>query len=573
MAIHHFSSLPISACNFISKPREFTGPILSIARLKSGTNPSVLSNASRSVKCIVHERVSEGKDIIARRSANYQPPIWHFNFVQSLKSEYVQGGAFVKRVENLKEEVREMLKRLKDDPLAQLQHIDILQRLGLSYHFEEEIKKVFNAFWDERGNFSAGTSDNNIIAMLSLYEASFHSIKGEGLLEEARNFTTKFLEEYVKSNEDQNGFLSFLVNHALELPLHWRMPRLESRWFIDVFERRQEMNPSLLELAKLDFNIVQATHQEDLKHVSRWWRGTGLGEKLDFARDRVMENFMWTVGVAFEPQFGKFRRISTKIYLLLTVIDDIYDVYGTLDDLELFTDAVERWNINAMDQLPEYMRMCFFALHNTINDMAFVVLKEQGFNIIKYIKKVWTDLCEAYLLEAKWYYSGYTPNLQEYIENAWISVTVPVMLVHAYFLIENPITKEALDCLEEYPSIIRQSSILIRFADDLGTASDEIKRGDVPKSIQCYMHEAGVSEEKAHRHIKLLISETWKDVNEDRLIAESPFSNRFIESAANLARVAQCMYLYGDGHASQDRETQERVLSLFVNPIPLNQEK
>lgn len=105
--------------------------------------------------------------------------------------------------------------------------------------------------------------------MLSLYEASFHSIEGEGLLEEARDFTTKFLEENVKSNEDQNGMLSFLVNHALELPLHWRMPRLESRWFIAVYEKRQEMNPSLLELAKLDFNIVQATHQEDLKHVSR----------------------------------------------------------------------------------------------------------------------------------------------------------------------------------------------------------------------------------------------------------------------------------------------------------------
>lgn len=48
----------------------------------------------------------------------------------------------MKHVENLKEEVREMLKRLKDDPLAQLEHIDILQRLGLSYHFEEEIKSM-----------------------------------------------------------------------------------------------------------------------------------------------------------------------------------------------------------------------------------------------------------------------------------------------------------------------------------------------------------------------------------------------------------------------------------------------
>ena len=32
------------------------------------------------------------------------------------------------------------------DPLAQLGHIDILQRLGLSYHFEKEINKILNDF-------------------------------------------------------------------------------------------------------------------------------------------------------------------------------------------------------------------------------------------------------------------------------------------------------------------------------------------------------------------------------------------------------------------------------------------
>jgi (-)-alpha-terpineol synthase len=82
----------------------------------------------------------------------------------------------------------------------------------------------------------------------------------------------------------------------------------------------------------------------------------------------------------------------------------------------------------------------------------------------------WADLCRSYLLEAKWYHSGYTPSLEEYIENAWISISAPVILVHAYFLVINPITKEALDCLEEYPNIIRWSSIILRLADDLGTS-------------------------------------------------------------------------------------------------------
>ena len=63
---------------------------------------------------------------------------------------------------------------------------------------------------------------------------------------------------------------------------------------------------------------------------------------MSFARDRLMENFFWTVGVIFQPQFGYSRRMSTKVNALITTIDDVYDVYGTLDELELFTNAVER---------------------------------------------------------------------------------------------------------------------------------------------------------------------------------------------------------------------------------------
>jgi (-)-alpha-terpineol synthase len=82
----------------------------------------------------------------------------------------------------------------------------------------------------------------------------------------------------------------------------------------------------------------------------------------------------------------------------------------------------------------------------------------------------WADLCRSYLLEAKWYHSGYTPSLEEYIENAWISISAPVILVHACFSVTNPITEEALECLEEYPNIIRWSSMILRLADDLGTS-------------------------------------------------------------------------------------------------------
>ncbi|KAF8409457.1 hypothetical protein HHK36_005533 [Tetracentron sinense] len=552
---------------------------------------------NRYVRCIASTQTCP--TTVVRRSGNYQPCIWDSDYVESLESHYV-GETYARQAEKLRGDVR-ILFNNKVEPLARLELVDVLQRLGLAYHFEEEIKRtletiytssnkwseedlyatslqfrllrqhgyqvpqeVFCSFKDKMGNFKASLCEDTK-GMLSLYEASYLSLQDEVILDEARDFTSRHLKD-IKENIDLN--LAKQVSRALELPLHWRMLRLEARWFVDIYERREDMNPILLELAKLDFNMVQETHRNDLRVMSRWWTDLGLGKELNFARDRLMENFLWTVGMTFEPQFGYCRRMSTKINALLTTIDDIYDVYGTLDELKLFTDAVERWDINTMEQLPDYMKICFLALYNSVNEMAYVALKEQGSNIISYLKKALVDICKAYLLEAKWYHSGYTPTLEEYLNNGWISVAIPTMLVHAYFFVTKPITKEALECMESYPNIIRSASMIIRFYDDLGTSTDELQRGDVPKSIQCYMNETGASEQEAREHIRVLIRDAWKKLNEDR-VADSPFHQTFIEAAVNLTRLAQCIYLHGDGHASQDRETKDRVLSLLVEPIPL----
>ena len=63
---------------------------------------------------------------------------------------------------------------------------------------------------------------------------------------------------------------------------------------------------------------------------------------MSFARDRLVENYIWNVGTNFEPDLGYLRRGMTKINSLITTIDDVYDVYGTLEELELFTKAVDR---------------------------------------------------------------------------------------------------------------------------------------------------------------------------------------------------------------------------------------
>ncbi|XP_058071041.1 alpha-terpineol synthase, chloroplastic-like [Magnolia sinica] len=490
----------------------------SLAPLQPGLvllRPPSGAKARRNLRCCASTQVTEL--MTARRSASYHPGIWDEDFIHSLTGDY-KGYTCLERVEELKGDVRRTLQEAVE-LLDQLELVDCIQLLGVGYHFDKEINEilkmiltepnnagliegdlyatalcfrllgqheyevpqsVFNRFMDDSSSFKASLCDD-VKGMLSLYEASYLALEGETALDEAQAFTYRHLKD-LKGNIDSN--LKSLVEHALEHPLHWRMLRLEASWYIDTYERMEDMNPLLLELAKLDFNIVQTVYQGQIRKMSRWWTDLGLGQKLGFARDRLMECYVWTIGVKFEPQFEQCRDVLTKINQLITTIDDVYNVYGSLEELELFTKAVDRWDTNAMEGLPEYMKICFLALNNTVNEIAYDTLKEQGLNVIPYLQK-----------------------------------------------------------------------------------SDELERGDVPKSIQCYMHENGASEVVAREQMRARISDIWKKMNKD--VALSPMPQPFKGAAVNLARMAQCVYQYGDGFGIPDYESKDRILSPMVEPIQL----
>ncbi|MFS7899318.1 putative lyase [Helianthus anomalus] len=284
------------------------------------SSPFLISNSSLSRKSIIAcENITINKNQVmdvptmatsVRRSGNYPPSLWSYDRIQSLNSNYT-GDKQMPRLQTLKEAVRTMIYKdneKEENPLKMLNLVDDLQRLGISYHFENEIsnalkniyynyyetpekwtimdlnlkslgfrllrqhgylvpQEIFEDIKDDAGNFK-GHLHNDIIGLLNLYEASYHSLEDEHILDDARDFTTKYLKESLENITDQH--LSSLISHALDIPLHWMVPRVETRWFIKAYEKRSAMNPTLLELAKLDFNMVQAIHQEDLKYTSRY---------------------------------------------------------------------------------------------------------------------------------------------------------------------------------------------------------------------------------------------------------------------------------------------------------------
>ncbi|CAL9774937.1 unnamed protein product [Musa acuminata subsp. burmannicoides] len=476
--------------------------------------PSFTGNLNTLRRTTLSERPSpsirfSAQAVPTRRTANYQPNLWSDDRIQALtsRSVTVEEEHKTKGIDDLKEDVRKLIyekKELED----QLQLVDHLQQLGVAYHFKDDIDDVlrclygsledinmllkddlhatalgfrllrengfdvsedlFNRFRDEKGDFKASLQ-HETKGILSLYEASYVAKEGELVLDQATDFTTKHLKCLMEEGSLEPRLREH-VAHALEIPLHWRMQRLHTRWFIEAYQREATMNPVVLELAKLDFNVVQGMYKGELRELSRWWTNLGLAQKLSFFRDRLTENFLWTVGCAFEPQFWECREIQTKANCLIAMLDDVYDIYGTLNELELFTEAIERWDANKIDKLPDYMKLCFLAIFNAANETGYRVMKEKGLDIIPFSRKAWTDLCKAFLLEAKWYNQGHKPKLDEYLDNAWMSSGGHVFMTNAYCMSDN-LTKESLESFSTYPKVARCSAMLFRLYNDLATST------------------------------------------------------------------------------------------------------
>nr|GME01646.1 (-)-alpha-terpineol synthase-like [Ipomoea batatas] len=215
------------------------------------------------------------------------------------------------------------------------------------------------------------------------------------------------------------------------------------------------------------------------------------------------------------------------------------------------------------------MKICFLAIFNSMNELGYDVLKDQGLCIIANIRKQWANLCKSYLLEVKWNLGRYTPSLNEYLDIAFITIADPLLLIHAYFCITNSINIEDLQHLEQYPGIIRCSAMIVRLANDLGTSPDEMLKGDSAKSIQCYMRQSGCSEEKAREYINDLIAETWKKLNTELGKMERPLPKEFKMIATNLPRITQFIYQHGDGFGVRPDEMKNCIVDLFFEPIPM----
>ena len=76
---------------------------------------------------------------------------------------------------------------------------------------------------------------------------------------------------------------------------------------------------------------------------ARWGKELSLMKELQFARIQPFKWYIWSLGILPGPDMAEERIELAKSVSFIYMIDDVFDVYGTPDELVLFTEAVNRY--------------------------------------------------------------------------------------------------------------------------------------------------------------------------------------------------------------------------------------
>ncbi|KAK8623118.1 hypothetical protein V6N13_118011 [Hibiscus sabdariffa] len=481
---------------------------------------------------------SSGAKFTARRSTGSLPTVWDCQLLKSFTTPYSL-ESHGPRLQELKKGARELLGSVKDAG-PQLDLIHTMQRLGVAYLFQKEIHHILAMLIHQNI-----PSDLYTVALhfRILRQNGFFVTTDEHVLDEARNFSAKHLLVLKEKVETRIGEH---IRQSMEYPQHWRMEWTEARDFIGIYQKQTDdaKNWGLLELAKLNYNILQSIYLKELQELVDSPQG---------------------------PQYAKCRRNITKFGSLATPLDDIYDTYGTLAELDKFTDAIKRWDLKVMEELPEYMKFLYEAIYNHVSETAQDALVDNGIDILPYIKELWQDYIGTYLKEARWLHNGYNPSAQEYLENAWVSVGIVTPLVYGIFGVAGRSIHQYLSEFVENWScsdLVCMPAYFIRFIDDLKTSEKEMERGESMNFVHFYMIEKGVSKEEACDHVKGLIRNLWRRMNK-AIIQDSARAPAIVKVGVNMIRSVYRMYKYGDFFGIQTKQNQECVKSI-LEPIPMD---
>ncbi|KAH7276973.1 hypothetical protein KP509_39G028800 [Ceratopteris richardii] len=406
---------------------------------------------------------------------------------------------------------------------------------------------VFSSFKFKSGFlcFEEQTSQD-MSRMHNLCRASHIKLPNEPILEEAKNFAERLLESKMKEGKlhDKRLISESLkeeIPYTLKNPWRKSLQRIETRNFIEhytvddiwvansLYRMRNINNELLLKLAKADYNMCQQLHKSELIQVLRWNEGCEF-DQLDFARQKPIECFFAAASTLFEPQYSLARRVWTISGVLTTIIDDFFDVRGTLEEISMFSDAIKRWDPQKANGLSHEMRILLRGIYSSVTMITEAAYAAQERDVTRSFQELWIRYINSICVEAQWKFSYHSPTLTEYMNNGRISIALKPILLPTLLFMGERINEQELQH-EENSQMMDLVCTIGRINNDIQGFQRELKQGK-------------------HTCVGIFLKEnpeatTMEAINHFKRISEDSMDKLlklYLEGAKNV-RTYKCIYL------------------------------
>ncbi|KAJ0042978.1 hypothetical protein Pint_18083 [Pistacia integerrima] len=493
------------------------------------------------------------------------------------------------------------------DMYARLFMVESLESLGIGQHFKNEIRSVLDEtcrYWlqgeeevlldpatcvmafrllrvngydvssdpltkfAEEDQFfnSLGGCLKDISAVLELYKASQMIIYPDELLLEKQNlWSRQFLEQELSRGSIHSDRLGKQVEYALKFPYHSQLERLAHRRNTELYSVDDIMilktsyrslnigNEYIQQLAVDDFNICQSILQEELKHLERWVAENRL-DRLKFARQKLAYCYFSGAATLFSPELSNARISWAKNGVLTTVVDDFFDVGGSIEELVNLVELVEKWNVEeGINCCSEEVRIIYSAIHSTICEIGEKAFTWQGRDVTSHVVEIWLNLLKSMLKEAEWLRNKSVPTVDEYMENAYVSFALGPIVLPAVYLVGPKLPEESVRHLE-FHNLYKLMSTCGRLLNDIGGFERESKEGKLNAvSLQIIHSDGVITEEEAMQKMRSLINSNRRELlrlvlQEKGSIIPRPIKDLFWK----MSKVLHLFYIKDDGFTSHD---------------------
>ncbi|KAI3498200.1 hypothetical protein L1887_33969 [Cichorium endivia] len=485
---------------------------------------------------------------------------------------------------------------------VRLYMVDTLERLGIARHFRVEIQNVLDEtyrYWmqgdmeifmdvvtcalafrllrsngyevssgplakvTKEGGYmnSSEKAFKDAYTALEVYKAS-QIIYQEELTDFLKGniSTSSILSNGLSELSKYLNSLSNQVNDALKFPFNGSLERMSTRRNIEhynvnntrilktTYSSSNISNKDYLKLALQDFNACQSIYREELKDLERWVVENRL-DKLKFARQKTAYCYFSAASFLYSHELSDARISWAKSSILTTVIDDFFDVGGTMDELVNFVQTIEKWNVNVdNDCCSQEVGIIFLALKDAVCWIGDKAFKWQERDVTSHVIEIWLNLVKSMMREAIWARDGSIPTINEYMENGYVSFALgPIVLPTLYF-VGAKLSEEIVQS-SEYHKLFKLMSTRGRLMNDIHSFKRELEAGKL-NAVALYMSEenSGNVKEEVVEEMKTLTESQRKEMMKLVLETKGSVVPRACKDVFwNMCNVLNLFYATDDG--------------------------